>query len=104
MAVGPGCHQVLANNPNPLTLESSASGVMLDVSVSINLEVEMKTNRIHRSLSKLDHGIYLLGERVTTSSIIHYRPSIDCVAATYELGRNRTRDTMTVKSHITGKR
>jgi hypothetical protein len=66
----------------------------------------MKTKQEYiDSLRKLDLEIYLFGERVT-NFVDHpiIRPSLECVAATYEAAeKTEHRRMMTAKSHISGK-
>jgi len=66
----------------------------------------MKTKQKYiDSLRKLNPGVYIFGERI--GNIVDHpiiRPSIDCVAATYEMAENTEyREIITAKSHLTGK-
>jgi len=57
------------------------------------------------SLKKLDTKVYLFGEEVK-NWVDHpmIRPSIDCLAMTYELAQDpQYADLMTAKSNLTGK-
>ncbi|MGD1119458.1 MAG: 4-hydroxyphenylacetate 3-hydroxylase family protein [Dehalococcoidales bacterium] len=66
----------------------------------------MKTKQEYiASLRKLNPELYVFGERVG-NFVDHpiIRPSIECVAATYEVAeRPEYREIMTAKSHLTGK-
>jgi 4-hydroxybutyryl-CoA dehydratase/vinylacetyl-CoA-Delta-isomerase len=67
----------------------------------------MKTKQEYiESLKKLNLEVYLFGERVE-NAVDHpiIRPSVDCVAATYDLAEKpENREMMTAVSHLTGKR
>jgi 4-hydroxybutyryl-CoA dehydratase/vinylacetyl-CoA-Delta-isomerase len=58
------------------------------------------------SLRKLNPEIYVFGERV--KNVVDHpiiRPSIECVAATYEMAEKpENSEIMTVESHLTGKK
>ena len=58
------------------------------------------------SLRKLNTRVYLFGEKIE-NWVDHpmIRPSIDCVAMTYELAQDpQYEDLMTAKSHLTGEK
>ena len=67
----------------------------------------MKTKQeYYESLRKLKLEVYMFGERVE-DAVDHpiIRPSVECVAATYELAEKpENQDMMTAVSHLTGKR
>ena len=58
------------------------------------------------SLRKLNTRVYMFGEKIE-NWVDHpmIRPSINCVAATYDLAQDpQYEDLMTVKSHLTGEK